>query len=468
MRRSVAALGAVALLALAAWGLAGCGADDAPAPEPPPEAEVVAEPAEPSTEPEPDPDPEPEPAAEPATPLGLAPAPAWAEPAQEGSRPSVLLLGIDGADWKVMDPLFDAGYLPNLARLVREGARADLDCAPAMPETACFCPPVWVSIATGVPQSQHGVSTIHHEAGARGAPAVWDVLHAAGGTTTLAAFRNTWPPEESARYVLTEYGLDWSANELYERLPPERPLLRMAMPHQRFKPETLLEDLGLVPFEGERTGAWKMVARDRVTMRALSRLVPKDRTDLTAVILHSPDKAEHLGWDSVQKTPGGPFDTDSLLAQARGWKGPVVAHDRFPGTNLASQYLEIDAWLGSLLADVAWDHIVVASDHGMARNPGPGLPGHHGVESPDGHQGVLVLWGEGVRPGVRLEDVDVFDVAPTLAWLLGLPVAEDLPGEVLVGAFEEGWRAQHPVATVASWESDQPKIEESTSTPTGQ
>jgi len=432
----------LAALALALW-TPGCG-DRV---DPTAHAAPQVAPAQPAAEAQP------APPAPPQTPPGLEPAPEWAPSAPSDSgRPAVLLLGIDGAEWEVLDVLFEAGYVPNLARLAREGTRAELDCTPAMPETACFCPPVWVSIATGVPYEQHRISTLHHEVGDRGAVAVWDVLYAKGGTTTLDSFRNTWPPEESAKYVLTEYGLDWASGQIYERLPVDKPLLREMMAHTRFKPEDLLEQLGMLPHEGAKDPAWKSVARDRVAMEALLRLAQRDRTDLTVALIHGPDKAQHLGWASVQKTPQSPFDAQALLAQARAWRGPVRARPGGTGTNVASQYLETDAWLGRLLSKVAWDYIVVASDHGMTRNPGKGLAGHHGVESPEGHQGVLILWGPGVRKGASLEGADVFDVAPTLAWLLGLPVAQDLSGEALTQAFEPPWSDAHPVERVPSWE----------------
>jgi hypothetical protein len=232
--------------------------------------------------------------------VGLEPAPEWAPPVASGSgRPAVLLLGIDGAEWDVLDVLFEAGYLPNLGRIAREGSRGELACAPAMPETACFCPPVWVSIATGVPYERHSVSTLHHEVGDRTATTLWEVLHAQGGSSTLASFRNTWPPEESARFVLTEYGLDWAAGQIYDRLPLEKPLLREMLAHQRFKPDDLLEQLGMLPYELTREPAWKSVARDRVSGEALVRLAQRDRTDLTEMLIHGPDKAQHLGWGEV-------------------------------------------------------------------------------------------------------------------------------------------------------------------------
>ena len=45
-----------------------------------------------------------------------------------------------------------------------------------------------------------------------------------------------------------------------------------------------------------------------------------------------------------------------------------------------------------------------------------------------------VAAGPGVRRGVRVEGATLFDVFPTLAATLGLPLSERLEGEVLAGA----------------------------------
>jgi predicted AlkP superfamily phosphohydrolase/phosphomutase len=38
----------------------------------------------------------------------------------------VLLIGWDGADWRILDPLLERGDLPNLANLISRGHRAIL------------------------------------------------------------------------------------------------------------------------------------------------------------------------------------------------------------------------------------------------------------------------------------------------------------------------------------------------------
>ena len=368
-------------------------------------------------------------------------------------RPSVLVLGLDGAGWNVLDPLIEAGYLPQLGRLVAASARADLDCVPAHRNTACFCPPVWISIATGVPYERHHVVFVTDTVQERRAKTVWDVLHAHGGTSTAIAWRNTWPPEEALDYVLTEEGLDWAAELRFLRFPPDR-TLRMDRAESRAKPQDLFESLGLAPYTGERPNVNAMEARDRVSMAGLLALAQRDRSDLTLILLHAPDKIAHLRWDTVQFAPNSRFDAAALLAQAQAWRAaPAGARP----TNVASPYLEIDAWLGELFAKVHYDYVMIASDHAMTRGNDPReLPGQHGPNNPAAHKGVFALSGPGVRAGARLTDVDVFDPAPTLAWLLGLPVAEDLPGRVLLDGFEAEFAAKHPVASVASWEAPAP------------
>src|SRR5207245_56418 len=41
------------------------------------------------------------------------------EPQRRATGTKALLIGLDGADWNIVDPLIEAGRLPNLARLAR-------------------------------------------------------------------------------------------------------------------------------------------------------------------------------------------------------------------------------------------------------------------------------------------------------------------------------------------------------------
>jgi predicted AlkP superfamily phosphohydrolase/phosphomutase len=67
----------------------------------------------------------------------------------------VLLIGWDGADWRILDPMIEAGILPNLKALVDRGAKGVLKSTVPNHSWAA-----WPSFLTGVEPSNHGVYDI--------------------------------------------------------------------------------------------------------------------------------------------------------------------------------------------------------------------------------------------------------------------------------------------------------------------
>jgi predicted AlkP superfamily phosphohydrolase/phosphomutase len=63
----------------------------------------------------------------------------------------LLVIGLDGASFNVLDPLIEKGYLPNLSKLIFEGSRADLETT-FPPITAV----AWSSFMTGKNPRKHG------------------------------------------------------------------------------------------------------------------------------------------------------------------------------------------------------------------------------------------------------------------------------------------------------------------------
>jgi hypothetical protein len=113
--------------------------------------------------------------------LALAPAPARAR--------KVVLLGVDGASWSVIDPLLAEGALPNFAKLAAAGVQAEL--ATVEPVNS---PTVWTSIATGRSPSAHGISNFLQTALDRKVPTVFERLAVAGRRVGLYDYLVTWPP----------------------------------------------------------------------------------------------------------------------------------------------------------------------------------------------------------------------------------------------------------------------------------
>ena len=113
----------------------------------------------------------------------------------------VLLIGLDAACFKQLDPLLAAGSLPNVSRLIESGVSADLETT-APPWT----PSAWPSVTTGSRPWTHGVYDFHHypETGDPrlvsthdvSAPFVWEVLSAHGLSSIVVNVPVTHPIHE--------------------------------------------------------------------------------------------------------------------------------------------------------------------------------------------------------------------------------------------------------------------------------
>ena len=73
-------------------------------------------------------------------------------------RRRVLILGIDGASWKIIDKVFEWGGMPYLKHLVKSGKVRKGPLHSTMPP---MTPPAWTSLATGVNPGKHGVYGFH-------------------------------------------------------------------------------------------------------------------------------------------------------------------------------------------------------------------------------------------------------------------------------------------------------------------
>ena len=67
--------------------------------------------------------------------------------------------------------------------------------------------------------------------------------------------------------------------------------------------------------------------------------------------------------------------------------------------------------------------------------------------------GFILAVGDGIKPGVVLRDASVLDLAPTMLYLMGLPVARDMEGRVLAEMVAENFASAHPVNFLPSLRS---------------
>jgi predicted AlkP superfamily phosphohydrolase/phosphomutase len=123
----------------------------------------------------------------------------------------LLVIGLDGASFNVLDPLIEKGYLDNIAKLIGAGARAPLETT-FPPITAV----AWSSFMTGKNPGKHGIFEFvrldHNSkrelavnASFREGRAIWDLLSDAGKRVVVHNFPCTYPPHAVNGLMITDF-----------------------------------------------------------------------------------------------------------------------------------------------------------------------------------------------------------------------------------------------------------------------
>lgn len=397
-----------------------------------------------------------------------------APPGPPARTPKVVVVGVDGADWKVMGPMIARGELPNFERLSVEGS-SDLD-LDTLERTAS--PVIWTSVATGREPEVHGVmdytitlpdvGKVPITSDVRKVPALWNLASDAGLRVLTINWWASWPSEPVNGQVVSDHanpaaagwmeGRYWQADpaalaalnkdtwppELASQLAPlwidpdafplaEAVARGQLLPHQ-------VPLLASAPYNVRETWSWykTFYAVDRPHHAFALREIVRDQPDLTMLYLRGPDPVQHYAWDTVEPTR---------------YYAPPATLERDRGV-VQSVYRTVDSYLGELMAALGPDTLlIVLSDHGAEPAAGAkrkGFEGRPGAHTQDA-KGVLFLWGADVRRGVSLGSAGVLDIAPTIAWALGLPVAEDLGGRVLAEAFSYDFQERRGRVRVETW-----------------
>ena len=376
----------------------------------------------------------------------------------------ILLVGLDGADWNIVDPLRKAGRMPRLDRLVKEGVRARLRTISPM-----LSPVLWTSIATGVQPQRHGIldfvtgsekdgGQVPVSSRQRRVKAFWNILSERGLSVGVAGWWATWPAEEVNGFVVSDrvayqllgvrpveernrggkvFPASGDEQVVAATVSPEaigaadlNAFLRLpADPTELPEKESrLIDDLRTV------------IASGRTYTAATLALAGKRPPDLTAVYLEGTDTVAHLFM---------PYAPPPLEGIDPG------AQRRF-GKAVDAYYEEADRLLGRLIDGLEPKTIVVLSDHGFRtgdnRPRTESRPGYGAAADWHRQYGIAVFSGPAFRRGADLEEVSLLDIAPTLLRLAGLPVGEDMEGRPIAAAFDPAWRSAHPEQYIASWE----------------
>jgi predicted AlkP superfamily phosphohydrolase/phosphomutase len=352
-------------------------------------------------------------------------------------RLAVTLVGVDGATWRVMDPLLAAGALPRIGRLVASGVRG-----PLRSQMPLISPPVWTTIATGVSRERHGIREFSSGSRLitsrdRKVPALWSWTSQAGLRTAVLGWWGTYPAEPIDGVMVSERALKLRENDygrMFRKLD-EPKLVSLVHPHEALP--SLIDLLAAKDAGGDV--AARMRAEDSAIAQSLVRLRSSEGPfALEMLLLRGVDPVSHHYWRF--------YEPDAPVYAA--WPPPSADERAQHATAVQDHYRFVDGLLEQLAVAPSPDHVyVVVSDHGFEAGQrefdGEPLTGMHRTEA--ALHGVLVMAGGPIRRGARLDGATILDVAPTVLHLLGLPIPEELEGTVLTETLEPEWLAAHPV-----------------------
>jgi tetratricopeptide (TPR) repeat protein/arylsulfatase A-like enzyme len=391
-------------------------------------------------------------------------------PSEEEIRPRVLLVGLDGLDWRILRPLLDRGEMANLASLIERGASGPLKSIEPL-----ISPPIWTSIATGVKPERHGITWFVCDTATPGeripvtstlreAKAFWNVLSEDGRTVGIVGWWASYPAERVRGFVVSDFvgyhgfGMSGRAVEtdLGKTYPPKLiDEVRGLLPDPRqpsYEEVRRFLAIDRIEFDAARRGEGpyagpiqlfnSYLATARSYTAIAERLCLERRPEVLAVYFEFPDATSHL------------------FARFAPPRMPSVSDDGYARFSAAvvEAYRHQDELLGRLLGLSGPDDVVlVVSDHGFRwgeRRPNEGdvveIGKAHGWHE---GEGVFVFAGPGIRKRFAVSRASVLDVTPTLLRFLDAPLARDLDGAPLLDVFEPEWLEMHPPSLVEKYDA---------------
>ncbi len=398
---------------------------------------------------------------------------------QASQRPRLLVVGIESATLDAILPLEEQGHLPFFSTILREGSHARLSSLRPTRQ-----PALWTTLATGKYPYRHGVVGRHTfevpflsraaadgdgydrslkllplgigfdawgawgtgrrtDSGALRVRPLWEILSRLDVPTAVVGWPVTSPPSETVRVALGDrfFEGEGDADLAHPSEVAERARL--------FRTDFDEIDASITSSFGSDPPAEVLSALGQDLWRR----------DLSLFLLGQEPRVESLfvvfpGLAEISRRYFGGYSA----VQFEGLQDP----DSEQAAQLVSAYyMQLDDFLARL-----WDLgddprlLVVVSAHGADgpqgwREARRVLLRESAVEGymDQGPDGILMFLGEGIQTETRLRPADLVDLAPTLLYGLGFPIARDLDGAVLTSAFETGFLARRPLTFLPSYEA---------------
>jgi len=369
----------------------------------------------------------------------------------------MMLIGWDAADWKIINPLIEQGYMPNLEKLINGGTIGNL----ATMDPA-YSPMLWTSIATGKHPYKHGIHGFLQPSEdrksikpilstSRKVKAIWQILSEHDYKCHAVGWWPSHPAEEMngisiSNFYQKDNGLLADGWKMMSGcVHPDSEEDRFAA--LRVHPEELTGQ-HILPFipsaeKIDQTKDTRIYSVAQVTAHAASiqaaftNIIRTEEWDFAAAYF---DSIDHYCHGFMKYHP----PKQDHIAQN--------AFDLYNGVVTAA-YRYHDMLLGRLMELAGKETtIILISDHGFQPDH---LRPKYIPEEPGGaayeHSpyGIIGMMGPGIKKDHLIYGAGLLDICPTILAHFGLSVGKDMDGKTLDDAYVKPLNTNY----IDSWEA---------------
>ncbi|NOH01914.1 MAG: hypothetical protein HND47_08080 [Chloroflexi bacterium] len=259
------------------------------------------------------------------------------------------ILGLDGADWQIIDSLLERGELPVLGGLIEKGCHGTLHST-----TPPNSPPAWASMITGVNPGKHNIFDFTYidesykrsggcDVPHRLRPPLWQILNRFGMSTGVVNLPIHYPAEPVNGFVICGLVTPWSA-EVFT-YPPEISR-EIGNPADHW-----LIGQTLVRGGSPKEFLEEIREKTRTQTDWILRLQKEHRPDFLMAVFDGTDKLQHFFWKHWDKTHSR--------------HDPRAARELREA--IPDYYRYVDACLGEVLRARGETDVFIVSDHGFTR-----------------------------------------------------------------------------------------------------
>ncbi len=381
--------------------------------------------------------------------------------AEAGSKKiKVFLVGVDGGTWGILNGLVEAGAAPNFRRLMEAGTYGVLKSTEPI-----YSPVLWTSIATGLAPEKHGITHFFKDpahpvrqvnSSDRKAKALWNMASDRGYDSGVIGYDTSWPVDEIRGAMVTEQALN--PDRVFAVHPPA--LLDGYGPLAVWKmnrPEDIAAAVARFtdyPFDAAALSLSTETAAYQVNGLVKYRLFDAYRRDESLARI-----AEHLlrekDFDLFMITfRGVDFTSHGFWKFREPDKYPVPPEQVAYFRDVVDRYYRYaDELLGRMLARTdERTAVLVVSDHGFQGRE-TDIINYRDVSSSGRHnlEGLFLLSGAPFRRTEGFQEASLYDVAPTVLYLMGLPLTDEMIGKPLVQWMDEDFVKARRIKKIGSY-----------------